>query len=153
MWAGCNAGTIGPCCRRPGSFSIVDGNGSKNVEFTFFLNFIPCGTALKFRKRKKNSLSLLYVLHKLKIRYFHVVVVQWRQRNERKIVLHLQSCCFAQQTFCFFLVTSSLPSPSSLIKLPLKADTSQRRADGRRVYVFERLDFKEQERCYNNYLR
>ena len=38
------------------------------------------GSALKFRKRKKNSSSLVYVFHerpiKCEIRHFHVVVVQ-----------------------------------------------------------------------------
>ena len=32
---------------------------------------------------------------KLKIWSFHVVVVQWRQRNVQKSVMHVQSCCFA----------------------------------------------------------
>ena len=38
------------------------------------------------------------------IRYFHVVVVQQRQRNVQKTVMHVLSCCFANQTFCFFAV-------------------------------------------------
>ena len=32
---------------------------------------------------------------KLKILSFHVVVVQGRQRNVQKSVMHVQSCCFA----------------------------------------------------------
>ena len=32
---------------------------------------------------------------KLKIWSFHVVVVQWRQRNVQKSVMHVQSYCFA----------------------------------------------------------
>ena len=32
---------------------------------------------------------------KLKIWSFHVVVVQGRQRNVEKSVMHVQSCCFA----------------------------------------------------------
>ena len=69
-----------------GSFSTDDGNGSENVtskmssHFSNFSSFIPIRlkcqkwanfpgvdflvTALKFRKRKKNSSSLVYVLHK-----------------------------------------------------------------------------------------
>ena len=38
---------------------------------------------------------LLYVIHKREIRHFHVVVVQWQQRNVQKSVMHVQSCCFA----------------------------------------------------------
>ena len=44
-------------------------------------------------------------------RHFHVVVVQRRLRNVQKSVMHVQSCCFAFLPF-------SLPSPSSLLKLP-----------------------------------
>ena len=32
---------------------------------------------------------------KLKILSFHVVVVQGRQRNVQKSVMHVQGCCFA----------------------------------------------------------
>ena len=41
---------------------------------------------------------------KREIRYFHVVVVQRRQRNVQKSVMHVQSCCFANETNCFFTV-------------------------------------------------
>ena len=33
-----------------------------------------------------------------------VVVVQWRQRNVRKNVMHVQNCWFANQTYCIFAV-------------------------------------------------
>ena len=33
------------------------------------------------------------------IRKFHVLVVQWRQQNEPKSIMHVQSCCFG---YCFF---------------------------------------------------
>ena len=39
---------------------------------------------------------------KLKIWSFYVVVVQGQQRNLQKRVLHVQSCCFAHLTDCFF---------------------------------------------------
>ena len=32
---------------------------------------------------------------------FHVVVVKEQQRNVQKRVMHVQSCCFAHQTYCF----------------------------------------------------
>ena len=41
---------------------------------------------------------------KREIRHFHVVVFQLRQRNVQKSVMHVQSCCFANQTYCFFAV-------------------------------------------------
>ena len=43
----------------------------------------------KFRRRLCTS-----SVHR-EIRHFHVVVVQWRQRNVQKSVMHVQSCCFA----------------------------------------------------------
>ena len=57
----------------------------------------------KFIKSKKILSLLVYVLHKTwNYRHFHVVVVQWRQRNEQKSVMHVQSCCFALLSYCFF---------------------------------------------------
>ena len=60
-----------------GSFSIDDGNGSENVTFKMnFVAFIPNGqsanfpgvdflrSAINFRERKRNSSSLVNVLHK-----------------------------------------------------------------------------------------
>ena len=41
---------------------------------------------------------------KVKLATFHVVVVQWRQRNVQKNVMHVQSYCFSNQTCCFFAV-------------------------------------------------
>ena len=39
---------------------------------------------------------------KREIRQFPVVAVRWRQRNVPKCVMHVQSCCFAYSTYCFF---------------------------------------------------
>ena len=47
-------------------------------------------------RKEKQSRSLVFTLSiKREIRHFHVVVVQWRQRNVQKSVMHVQSCCFA----------------------------------------------------------
>ena len=42
------------------------------------------------------------------IRDFHAVVVQWRQKNVQKCVLHVQSCCFADQHIAFFDVFAAV---------------------------------------------
>ena len=34
--------------------------------------------------------------------------MQWLQRNVQKSVLHVQSCCFANQTYCFFDVLAAV---------------------------------------------
>ena len=39
---------------------------------------------------------------KREIRHFRVVVVQKRERNVQKSVMHVRSCCFAYRTYCFF---------------------------------------------------
>ena len=39
-------------------------------------------------------------------RHFPVVVVQWRERNVHKSVMHVQSCCSAVSTYWFFLKLS-----------------------------------------------
>ena len=64
-------------------------------------------------------MSCVHVLNtKREIRHLHVVVVQRRQRNVQKSVMHVQSCsCFASLNLLLFL-PFSLPSPSSFLKLP-----------------------------------
>ena len=55
--------------------------------------------------KEKESCCLVFPSStKREIRHFHVVVVQRRQRNVQKSVMHVQSCCFANQTYCFFAV-------------------------------------------------
>ena len=39
---------------------------------------------------------------KREIGHFLVVVLQWRQRNVQKTVMHVQSCCFANPNLLFF---------------------------------------------------
>ena len=41
---------------------------------------------------------------KREIRHFHVVVVQRRQRNVQKSVMHVQSCCFTNLNLLLFAV-------------------------------------------------
>ena len=67
----------------------------------------------RLRKRHSKSevaplltLSRLFqnVKTKRENRHFHIVVVQWRQRNVQKSVIHVQSCCLLIWTNCFFAV-------------------------------------------------
>ena len=96
-----------------GSFSIDDGDASENVTIKtnsrFFFSFRVYskllkisnagqgffGTTLKFRKRKKNSQSLVYILHRTGNQAFsrrsRVVTV----RKCKKSMMHVESCCFA----------------------------------------------------------
>ena len=57
-------------------------------------------------KEKESRLSLLCLVFafctKREIRYFHVVVVQWWQRNIQKSVMHVNSCYFASINVLLF---------------------------------------------------
>ena len=50
----------------------------------------------------KIILLLLTSSTRREFRHFHVVVVQWRQRNGQKSVMHVQSCCFANLQLLLF---------------------------------------------------
>ena len=63
---------------------------------------------------------------KREIKHFHVVVVQKREGNVQKSVMHMQSCCFAYKTYCFFF-TFSLPSASLDLEVPILAGKRDRR--------------------------
>ena len=53
---------------------------------------------------------------KLKIWWFHVLVMQGLQRNVQKSVMHVQSCCFPNQTYCFFCRSRCRPRRRCLSK-------------------------------------
>ena len=74
-------------------------------------------------QKKKKAVAVFTFFTKREIRHFHVVVVQWRQRNVQKNVTHAQSCCFA---ILSAFMSFSLTSPSSLLKLPNKGLTNLR---------------------------
>ena len=104
-----------------GSFSNNDGNGYENVTwkvksryFKLYHTYSTFSSSSNhvqgwqfFRELnskdgseiEKESRPLEFKsTTKLEIRHFYVVVVQWRQRNVQTCVMHVQSCCFANQT-------------------------------------------------------
>ena len=56
----------------------------------------------KFRERKRNWSSLVHVVDETRHLAIHFVVVEWRQRNVQKSVVHVQSCCFANPNLLLF---------------------------------------------------
>ena len=77
-----------------------------------------------FRKQKKKILCCVHLLQKAGAgnQKFHVAVVRRRLRNVKKSVMHVQNCCFANLNLLskpIAFLTFSLPSPSSLLKLPI----------------------------------
>ena len=83
----------------------------------FFSRVESFETVSKCRKRKQSRCLVFKSSTKHEIRHFHVKVVQRRQRNVQKSMMHVQSCCFVNLNLLIFL-TFSLTSPSSLLKLP-----------------------------------
>ena len=70
-----------------------------------FLELNSKGLRYQSSGKEKESCCLVFPSStKRELRRFHVVVVQWRQRNVPKSVMHVQSCRFANQTYCFFAV-------------------------------------------------
>ena len=80
--------------------------------FSLFFAVIPrreFGLELKRRDRAQVLTEIVELIalpfpfpSKLKIWSLHVLVIQGRQRNVQKSVKHVQSCCFAHKTYCFF---------------------------------------------------
>ena len=69
----------------------------------------------RFKKRIRESLSCVYVLYRGEIRKFPVLVVQRRQRNVQKSVMHLQNYRLNNQNLLIVSLPFSLLS--SLLSL------------------------------------
>ena len=69
---------------------------------------------LKFRKRKKNRCLVFTSSRKREIRQFHVVVMAKKRTKNRDARAKL----FFRQSKPIAFLPFSLPSPSSLLKLP-----------------------------------
>ena len=111
-----------------GSLSNNDADGYKNVTLkvnshhfklyrAYFISFTSSNVGNCFWswilkdcinvQEKKIKLHCCLVFPsstKREFRHFHVVVAQRRLRNVQKSVMHVQSCCFANQTYYFFAV-------------------------------------------------
>ena len=92
-----------------------------------FLNFVASIGPFRFCKLNQFPLELIFKdfiqVQKEKIRHsmfkssikrrlirFHFDVVQWTSKKCTKRVTHVQSCCFAQKTNCFFTLSFSSSS-------------------------------------------
>ena len=108
-----------------GSFSIDDSDGAKNVLFmmnsrcfklcrvysnSLKMSNVPRQISLELitwaphssLDREKNIRHRLFTSSiKFAIRHFHVVIVQGRQRNVQKSVMHVQSCCLLNKRIAF----------------------------------------------------
>ena len=70
------------------------------------------------RKEKQSRCLVFSFSTKCEIRHFQVVVMYWRQRNVQKSMMHVQSCCFANNflwTYCFFAIVFDVTVVISLV--------------------------------------
>ena len=89
--------------RRPRSFAVPNDLGRLRIRLEFPRSWF-LGDRTGLERERKNRPSLFTFSIKREIRHFHLIVVQWQQRNVQKSVMHVQSCCFANWTYCFFAV-------------------------------------------------
>ena len=77
------------------------------------LGLYPKGPYLSLEKEKENFFVVFtYSIKRAReIRYFHIVVVQWRQRIVQKNVALMQTCCFANLNLLFFLILIAIAVP------------------------------------------
>ena len=122
-----------------GSFSTAHGDGGGNVTLKINSRFFKLfrvyssspemlkwanfpgvdflGTTLKFRKRKKNSSSLVYVLHKTwNSAFSRRSRVETAEKRTRKVWCTCKFVVLLNKAIAFW--TFPLPSPSLLLKLP-----------------------------------
>ena len=71
-----------------------------------FLELNSKGPYRSSGKEKESCCLVFQSLTKREIRHFHVVVVQWQQRNVQKSMMHVQSCCFATINLLLFCHSS-----------------------------------------------
>ena len=77
---------------------------ASNLNALIPSRLVRLNTVSKFGKINRKSLYCVFALHK---GHFHVVVMQWRQRNIKQSVVHVQSCCL---TYCFFRQKRRFPN-------------------------------------------
>ena len=70
--------------------------------FNHFSRVESLKTVSKCRKRKQSRCLVFKSSTKHEIRHFHVKVVQRRQRNVQKSMMHVQSCCFVNLNLLIF---------------------------------------------------
>ena len=91
---------------------------SSNIG-NFFWELSSRGLYQSSGKEKESCCLVFPSSTKREIRHFHVVVVQRRQRNVQKSVMHVQSCCFANLNLLLFCRSRWRRRRRCLVKLPI----------------------------------
>ena len=76
--------------------ALIPPRSIRKILTIFFLELNSKRLYQSSEKDEESRCLLFTSSTKGEITHFHVVVVQWRQRNVQKNVMHVQSCCFAR---------------------------------------------------------
>ena len=88
-------------------------------KFRKQLNYTKCEPFNRiFLKLREQSCLVSTSSIKREIKQFHVVVVQRRQRNGQKSVMHVQSCCFAYLNYFFLFFFFAVLVVATIVVAP-----------------------------------
>ena len=110
----------------------------------FFWSWILKRLYQSLEKEKESRCIVFTSSTKRKIRQFHVAVVQLRQRNVQKSVMHVQSCCFANLNLWVLVCGSRCRRRRrclSFLIVVKKEREGEIRDPSSRLHPVERLDY------------
>ena len=82
--------------------ALIPSRSIREIMAIFFWSWILKG-CIKFQEKKEKVVAFAFTSStRREMRYFHVIIVQWRLRNVQKSVMHEQSCCFANLKLLLF---------------------------------------------------
>ena len=96
----CTSGWTGTCCEN-GKWQFFGPFIPSRSIRQIVANFLELNSKEVYRSSEKENCCLVFTSStKRENMKFHVVVVQRRQRNVQKSVIHVQSCCFVNLRPC-----------------------------------------------------
>ena len=107
--------------RATSTFSALISSRLIRTNVGNFLELNSTGQYQSSGKQKESCCVVFPSSTKREIRHFHVAPATTAKKCIQKSVMHVQSCCFANINLLLFFLFS-LPSPSSLLKLPNEHD-------------------------------
>ena len=116
----------------------------------FLARFVSWGLHPSLERERKFRRLLFTSSIIREIRHFHVVVVQWRQRNVQRSVMHVQSCCFAYQTHCFFGFLVAVTVAVVVAKAPYCLNTKRRAWLNQHHYIHSKWKSQSSQKTEEN---
>ena len=107
------------------AFALIPSRSICQMLANFFPELNSKGLYLSSEQEKLNRCLVFTSFIKREKKNFYVIVVQWRQRNVQRSMLPGKVVVLLHKPIAF--LTFSLPSPLSLLKLPMKPSLKQQR--------------------------